>query len=77
MDNKMKIIDEVERFIGNKLDEIRKSEELNKNEKLDMFEVLFNTHKFLINYDKNIKVLNEEVQKNKYNRYKNDESCER
>ena len=77
MDNKMKIIDEVERFIGNKLDEIRNSEELNKDEKLDMFEVLFNTHKFFINYDKNIKVLNEEVQKNKYNRYKNDESCER
>lgn len=77
MDNKMKIIDEVERFIGNKLDEIRNSKELSKDEKLDMFEVLFNTHKFLTNYDENIKVLNKEVQKNKYNRYKNDESCER
>ena len=36
MDNKMKIIDEVERFIGNKLDEIRNSEELNKDEKLEI-----------------------------------------
>lgn len=77
MNNKMKIIDEVEKFIGNKLDEIRNSEELNKDEKLDMFEVLFNTHKFLTSYDENIKILNEEVQKNKYNRYKNDESGER
>ena len=61
-----KAIEDLEKFISKKLDEIEEDRTITKSDKVDVIDVYFNTYKFLKDYKKNVKILEEERIKNKY-----------
>lgn len=63
-----KAIEELERFISQKLDEIEEDKTITKTEKVDVIDVYFNTYKFLKDYKENVKVLNKEIVRRKFER---------
>lgn len=63
-----KAIEELERFISQKLDEIEEDKTITKSEKVDVIDVYFNTYKFLKDYKENVKVLNKEIVRRKFER---------
>ena len=63
-----KAIKDLERFISQKLDEIEEDKTITKSEKVDVIDVYFNTYKFLKDYKENVKMLNKEIVKRKFER---------
>ena len=63
-----KAIEDLERFILQKLNEIEEDKTITKTEKIDVIDVYFNTYKFLKDYKENVKVLNKEIVKRKFER---------
>lgn len=63
-----KAIEDLERFISQKLDEIEEDKTITKSEKIDVIDVYFNTYKFLKDYKENVKVLNKEIVRRKFER---------
>lgn len=63
-----KAIEDLERFISQKLDEVEQDKTITKKEKVDVIDVYFNTYKFLKDYKENVKVLNKEIVKRKFER---------
>ena len=63
-----KAIEDLERFISNKLDEIEEDKTITKSEKVDVIDVYFNTYKFLKDYKENVKMLNKEIVRRKFER---------
>ena len=63
-----KAIEDLERFISQKLDEIEEDKTITKNEKVDVIDVYFNTYKFLKDYKQNVKMLNKEIVRRKFER---------
>lgn len=61
-----KAIEELEKFISQKLDELEEDRTISKSEKIDIIDVYFNTFKFLKDYKQNVKTLEIERIKNKY-----------
>ena len=61
-----KAIEELEKFIFKKLNELDEDKTITKTDKLEVIDVYFNTYKFLKDYKKNVKILEEERVKNKY-----------
>lgn len=63
-----KAIEDLEIFISQKLDEIEEDKTITKSEKVDVIDVYFNTYKFLKDYKENVKVLNKEIVRRKFER---------
>lgn len=63
-----KAIEDLERFISQKLDEIEEDKTITKSEKIDVIDVYFNTYKFLKDYKENVKMLNKEIVRRKFER---------
>lgn len=63
-----KAIEDLERFISQKLDEIEEDKTITKSEKVDVIDVYFNTYKFLKDYKDNVKMLNKEIVRRKFER---------
>lgn len=63
-----KAIEDLEKFISQKLDEIEEDKTITKSEKVDVIDVYFNTYKFLKDYKENVKVLNKEIVRRKFER---------
>lgn len=54
---KVKIITKLEEHISEELDKINNDETISKEDKIEAFNVYYNTYQFLKGYDKNIKVI--------------------
>ena len=67
---KKEIIEKMELYISDELYQIENDRELTKEQKMEAYNVLYNTYKFLKDYDKNIKILQKEVAKNRFEREK-------
>ena len=61
-----KAIEELEKFIFKKLNELESDKTITKSDKIDVIDVYFNTYKFLKDYKNNVRILEEERLKNKY-----------
>lgn len=61
-----KAIEELEKFISQKLDELEEDKTITKADKVDVIDVYYNTYKFLKDYKENVKILQKELVKNKY-----------
>lgn len=61
-------IEDLEKFISQKLDELEEDRTITKSEKIDVIDVYYNTYKFLKDYKENVKILQKELVKNKYNK---------
>lgn len=56
---KQEIIDKIFNYVDKELTNILKDDSINKNDKIDKADVLFNMFKVLKDYDINMKVLND------------------
>ena len=65
-----KAIEEIERFISKKLDEIEEDKTITKTDKVEVIDVYYNTYKFLKDYKENVKILQKELVKRKYEKEK-------
>ena len=65
---KKEIIEKMELYISEEVKKIEDDNTLTNEQKLEAMFVLKNTYKFLKDYDKNIKILQKEVAKNRYER---------
>lgn len=61
-----KAIEDLEKFISQKLDELEEDRTITKSEKIDVIDVYYNTFKFLKDYKENVKILQKELVKNRY-----------
>lgn len=61
-----KAIEELEKFISEKLDELEEDRTITKADKVDVIDVYYNTFKFLKDYKENVKILQKELVKNRY-----------
>ena len=61
-----KAIEDLEKFISQKLDELEEDRTITKSEKIDVIDVYYNTYKFLKDYKENGKILQKELVKNRY-----------
>lgn len=59
-------IEDLEKFISDKLDELEEDRTITKSEKIDVIDVYYNTYKFLKDYKENVKILQKELVKNRY-----------
>lgn len=59
-------IEDLEKFISQKLDELEEDRTITKSEKIDVIDVYYNTFKFLKDYKENVKILQKELVKNRY-----------
>lgn len=59
-------IEELEKFISQKLDELEEDKTITKADKVDVIDVYYNTFKFLKDYKENVKILQKELAKNRY-----------
>ena len=59
-------IEDLEKFISEKLDELEEDKTITKSDKIDVIDVYYNTYKFLKDYKQNVKTLEIERIKNKY-----------
>ena len=67
---KKEIIDKMQFYISEEVKKIEDDNTLTNEQKLEAMFVLKNTYKFLKDYDKNIKILQKEVAKNRFEREK-------
>lgn len=62
------IIEKMELYISEELYQIEHDRELTKEQKIEAYNVLYNTYKFLKDYDKNIQILQKNVVASRYER---------
>ena len=62
------IIEKMELYISDELYQIEHNRELTKEQKIEAYNVLYNTYKFLKNYDKNVQILQKNVAASRYER---------
>ena len=63
---KQQIINKLEEFLLDNLEHIKNDRNISEHEKIEGYNVLFNTYKFLKNYDKNIAILQKDHLNNRY-----------
>lgn len=63
-------IEEIEKFISKKLDELEDDRTITKADKVDVIDVYYNTYKFLKDYKENIKILQKAISDKKYEKEK-------
>lgn len=63
-------IEEIEKFISKKLDELEEDRTITKAEKIDVIDVYYNTYKFLKDYKENVKILQKAISDKKYEKEK-------
>ena len=68
MQLKDEVILEIQEILLQKADELRKDTKLTPEDKLEKVDVIFNTYKFLQHYEYNIGVLQNNLDKNRYER---------
>lgn len=64
------IIEKMELYISDELYQIEHDRELTKEQKIEAYNVLYNTYKFLKDYDKNVQILQKNVVASRYERGK-------
>ena len=60
---KVKIITKLEEHISEELDKINNDETISKEDKIEAFNVYYNTYQFLKNYDKNIQRIDKDIRR--------------
>jgi hypothetical protein len=60
---KVKIITKLEEHISEELDKINNDETISKEDKIEAFNVYYNTYQFLKNYDKNIQRIVKDIRR--------------
>ncbi len=60
---KVKIITKLEEHISDELDKINNDETISKEDKIEAFNVYYNTYQFLKNYDKNIQRIDKDIRR--------------
>ena len=56
---KKEVIEEIQDFILRKAKELKNNKEISKEDKLKLADIYLDIHKFLREYDKNVKILND------------------
>lgn len=62
------IIEKMELYISDELYQIEHDRQLTKEQKIEAYNVLYNTYKFLKDYDKNVQILQKNVVASRYER---------
>ena len=65
---KKEIIEKMELYISDELYQIEHDRELTKEQKIEAYNVLYNTYKFLKDYDKNVQILQKNIVASRYER---------
>ena len=56
---KKEVIEEIQDFVLDRAKVLRDNEEISKEDKLSLADIYLDIHKFLREYDKNVKILND------------------